>query len=108
MALKHLNTSEFDQAVNAGDDLCVVDMFATWCGPCKMLAPVIENLADRYAGKVSVCKVDIDAQAGLASRFSIMSIPTVLIFQDGELQQKAVGVQPETVYTQMLDSALEG
>ena len=106
MAVLHLTEENFDETIQKGVSL--VDFWAGWCGPCKMLAPVIENLADRYAGKVSVCKVDIDAQAGLASRFSIMSIPTVLIFQDGELQQKAVGVQPETVYTQMLVSALEG
>ena len=105
MAVLHLKESDFDSTVAKGVSL--VDFWAGWCGPCKMLAPVIEDLAGKYAGKANVCKVDIDAEMGLASRFGIMSIPTILIFKDGKLVNQTVGVQPESVFTQMLDAALE-
>lgn len=105
MAALHLTEAEFDSTVREGVSL--VDFWAGWCGPCKMLAPVIEKISEHYAGKAKVCKVDIDEQMGLASRFGIMSIPTVLVFKNGELVQQTVGVQPEIVYTQMLDAALE-
>ena len=105
MAALHLKENDFDSTIAQGVSL--VDFWAGWCGPCKMLAPVIEGLADKYAGKAKVCKVDIDAEMGLASRFGIMSIPTVLVFKDGKLVNQTVGVQPEAVFTRMLDAALE-
>lgn len=105
MAVVHLTEGAFDNAVAKG--VTLVDFWAGWCGPCKMLAPVIESLAEQYDGKARICKVDIDAEMGLASRFGIMSIPTVLVFKDGELQQQTVGVQPEAVFKKMLDNALE-
>ena len=105
MAVLHLTEKDFDAAIAAG--VTLVDFWAGWCGPCKMLAPVIEGLAERYDGKAKVAKVDIDAEMGLASRFGIMSIPTVLLFRDGKLEGQSVGVQPESVFTKMLDEALE-
>lgn len=105
MAVLHLKEQNFDQTIAGG--VTLVDFWAGWCGPCKMLAPVIEGLAAKYDGKAKICKVDIDEEMGLASRFGIMSIPTVLVFKDGALQQQTVGVQPESVYVQMLDAALE-
>ena len=105
MAVLHLTEKDFDAAIAVG--VTLVDFWAGWCGPCKMLAPVIEGLAERYDGKAKVAKVDIDAEMGLASRFGIMSIPTVLLFRDGKLEGQSVGVQPESVFTKMLDEALE-
>ncbi len=105
MAVLHLTEQDFDATVAKG--VTLVDFWAGWCGPCKMLAPVIEKLAGQYEGRATVAKVDIDAEMGLASRFGIMSIPTVLVFRDGELVNQAVGVQPESAYTQALDAALE-
>lgn len=105
MAVLHLKEQDFDQTIDSG--VTLVDFWAGWCGPCKMLAPVIEGLAGTYEGKAKICKVDIDAEMGLASRFGIMSIPTVLIFKDGAIQQQTVGVQPESVYVKMLNEALE-
>ena len=77
MAVKHLSKSEFDQAVNAGEDLVVVDFFATWCGPCKMLTPVVESMAETHP-EVHFYKVDIDEEIELATRFQVMSVPTLL------------------------------
>ena len=105
MAVLHLKESDFDSTIAEG--VTLVDFWAGWCGPCKMLAPVIEDLAGKYAGKAKVCKVDIDAEMGLASRFGIMSIPTILVFKDGKLVNQTVGVQPAGVFMQMLDAALE-
>ena len=82
MELKHLNKDEFEQAVNAGDELVVVDFFATWCGPCKMLGPVIERAADKFSD-VHFYKVDIDEEMDLAARFQVMSVPTLIYFKRG-------------------------
>jgi len=103
MAVQHLKTAEFDEAVSKG--LVLVDFWATWCGPCRMLAPVIERLADRYDGSVKVCKVDIDEEPSLAERFGVMSIPTVMVFKDGRQVAQTVGVQPEDAFVRMIDAA---
>ena len=86
MALSHLTSADFDQAVNAGDDVVVVDFFATWCGPCKMLAPAVERMAEVHP------EVDIDEEMDLASRFGVMSVPTLLYFKRGEIVNKTVGL----------------
>lgn len=91
MEVKHLSTSEFDQAVNAGDDLAVIDFFATWCGPCKMLAPVVERMAEQHQD-VHFYKVDIDEEIELATRFQVMSVPTLLYMKRGQIVGKSVGV----------------
>ena len=104
MAVLHLNETDFDATIAQG--VTLVDFWATWCGPCRMLAPVIEKLAEQYDGRAKVAKVDIDENPGLANRFGIMSIPTVLVFQDGTAVSQAVGVQAESVYRKFLDEAL--
>lgn len=91
MELKHLNKDEFDQAVNAGDDIVVIDFFATWCGPCKMLGPVVERAADNHP-EVHFYKVDIDEQMELATRFQIMTVPTLLYMQRGQIVSKSIGL----------------
>ena len=80
MALTHLTSATFDQAVNAGDDVVVVDFFATWCGPCKMLAPAVERMAELHP-EAHFYKVDIDEEMDLASRFQVMSVPTLIYFK---------------------------
>lgn len=105
MSVLHLTEKDFDSTIESG--VTLVDFWAGWCGPCKMLAPVIDSLANRYAGRAKVAKVDIDAEMGLATRFGIMSIPTILVFRDGKLEGQTVGVQPESVFTKLLDEALE-
>ena len=91
MALSHLTSADFDQAVNAADDVVVVDFFATWCGPCKMLAPAVERMAEVHP-EVHFYKVDIDEEMDLASRFGVMSVPTLLYFKRGEIVNKTVGL----------------
>jgi thioredoxin 1 len=95
MTLTHLTSETFDQAVNAGDDLVVVDFFATWCGPCKMLFPVIKATVEKMAElhpEVHFYKVDIDEDMDLATRFKVMSVPTLLYFRRGVVANKTIGV----------------
>ena len=89
----HPNKNELD-ALLQQERLVLVDFWATWCMPCKMLAPVIEQLAEQYAGQVTVAKVDIDEHEDLAIRYGIQSIPTVLLFENGQLVEQEVGVKP--------------
>ena len=98
----HFNQESFDKALQ-GDKLVMVDFWATWCGPCRMLGPVIEKLADQYEGKAVIGKVNVDEQQELAVRYGVMSIPTVIFFKDGKEIDRKVGVMPATAYTQVLD-----
>ena len=100
MNITHLTTEDFDTKI--ADGTAVVDFWADWCSPCHLLAPVIEELAEKYAGKITVFKVDVDANPEIAERFGIMSIPTVIAFKGGEAHVKCVGVQPLEVLEQMI------
>ena len=93
MAAIHLTKANFDSIV--GEGKCLVDFWAGWCGPCRMLAPTIDAISEKYDGSVKVCKVDIDAEPELANRFGVMSIPTVIAFENGEAKNKIVGVQSQ-------------
>ena len=105
MAIKHFKTAEFDAAVNAAP-LAMVDFWASWCGPCKMLSPTIETLADQYEGKALVGKVNVDEEPELARRFGVMSIPTVVFLKNGREFDRKVGVMPAQAFTGVLDSNL--
>lgn len=99
-----LTDSNFDETIKSG--VVLVDFWATWCGPCKMLAPTIEELAEDYEGRAAVCKVDVDENPALAMRFKVMSIPTVFIFKDGEPVKKIIGLSDKEEYEEVLDSLL--
>ena len=104
MPVLHLTEGAFDTAVAQGAAL--VDFWAGWCGPCKMLAPTIEELGGQYEGRALIAKVDVDAEPGLAQRFGVMSIPTVVLLKDGKEVDRVVGLMPAETYTQLLDAAL--
>ena len=87
----------FEQEVLQSDQLTVVDFWAVWCGPCKMIAPVVEELAEAYDGTVKFCKVDVDGQQKFAGQFGIRSIPTMLFFKDGSVVEQVIGAVPKGV-----------
>ena len=98
-----LGENNFRQEVLEAESLVVVDFYADWCGPCKMLAPLIESLDKEYEGRVTVGKVNVDDEQELAIRYGVMSIPTVIFFKDGQEIDRKVGVMPPQVFTQVLD-----
>ena len=99
-----LTKSDFDSTVEKG--VTLVDFWATWCGPCKMLAPTIEELAKDYDGKIAVGKVDVDENEELARRYDIYSIPTLIIFKDGKEMERIVGYHLKRELTATLDKYL--
>lgn len=101
---KILTSDNFDATIAQGVSL--VDFWATWCGPCKMLAPTIEEIASEYDGKAQICKVDVDENPELAGRFGIYSIPSLFIFKDGEVKEKLVGFRVKSQISEVLDKYL--
>ncbi len=102
-----LGTEDFRQAVLESDKPVLVDFWADWCQPCHMLAPTIEQLAESYSDRITVAKVDIDAAKALATEYAVNSIPTVLLFKDGEVAGRLVGVRPQQDYATALDALLD-
>ena len=103
--MTHFNKDSFDKALEEGK-LMMVDFWADWCGPCRMLAPVMEALDQQYAGRVTVGKVNVDEEGELAIRYGVMNIPTVIFFKDGKEIDRRVGVMPPNAFTQVLDGNL--
>ncbi|MEB3015223.1 thioredoxin [Capnocytophaga gingivalis] len=105
MALQ-ITDASFEEVVLKSDKPVLVDFWATWCGPCRMLGPVIEEIATEYEGRVVVGKVDVDSNQDYAAKYGVRNIPTVLVFQNGEVVGRQVGVAPKNTYTEALDSLL--
>lgn len=99
-----LNEQNFDEVTSKG--VVLVDFWATWCGPCKMMAPNVDEIATDYEGKVTVGKVDVDECSSLAARFGIMSIPTLIVFKDGEKKDVLVGYRLKMQIAEVLDKYL--
>lgn len=102
MAEIKLTDQNFEQEVLHADLPVLVDFWASWCGPCRMLAPVIAEIAEEYAGKVKVGKVNVDEQPNLANRYGIASIPTVMLFKNGEVVSTSLGYRPKNDLETML------
>lgn len=101
----HFDAASFETAI-AGEQPVLVDFWATWCGPCRMIAPVIEEIAAEFDGKAVVGKVDVDAEPGLAQRFGVMSIPTLIVFKNGKAVEQAVGARGKADVAAMLSRHL--
>jgi thioredoxin 1 len=98
------NDSNFETEVLKSDQPVLVDFWAEWCMPCRMLAPTIDKIADSYAGKVKVGKVDTDSNREVAMKYGISAIPTVILFKDGQVAQKFVGLKQEKEFKEAIDS----
>jgi len=99
-----LTADNFEATVAEG--VALVDFWAPWCGPCRMIAPVIEELAEDYAGKAKICKVNTDEEQDIAVKFGIRSIPTILFFKDGEMVDQMVGAASKQAFADKIDSLL--
>ncbi len=100
-----LNNQNFDDTIKS-NSVVLVDFWATWCGPCRMLAPTIEQLAQEYEGKAIIAKVDVDENVELAKQFGIMSIPTIYFFKDGQVAQKMIGLSQKSEIASVLDKLI--
>lgn len=105
MALE-FNDTNFESEVIASDVPVLVDFSATWCGPCKQLSPIIDQLATEYEGRVKIGKVDIDDAQEVAGKFGIMSVPTVLFFKEGKKVDQIVGLKPKDKFKEKIDALL--
>ncbi len=101
-----VNDENFDDEVLQSDIPVLVDFWAEWCGPCKVVGPTIEALAADYQGKVKVAKLNVDNNPDTAGRFGVRSIPTLIIFKDGEAQQAAIGVKPKGQLAELIETYL--
>ena len=101
-----ITEENFEQEILQSDIPVVVDLSASWCGPCMMLGPVIESLAEKYAGKVKVGKVDIDENPHIARQLGVMSVPTTVLFNNGHEENRIVGLAPPEMFTEMIDKQI--
>ena len=101
-----VTSQTWEKEVLKSSDAVMVDFWAAWCGPCRMIAPTIEELADEYAGKLKVCKLNTDENPEVAGRYQIMGIPTLLFFKDGKLVDKIVGAASKKQFKDKIDSLL--
>jgi thioredoxin 1 len=104
----NVSTATWDKEVLGSDSIVMVDFWAVWCGPCKIIAPTVEELAKEYAGKVKVAKLNTDENPDIASKYKIMGIPTIIFFKNGELMDQVVGAVPKQQLKAKLDSLLAG
>lgn len=103
---QHLKTEELTKLLEEAEQPVVVDFYADWCGPCKMAAPIIDKLAGEYEGKVKIVKINIDENKVAASEHGVMSIPTVIVFKDGQEADRQIGFPGEEGYKQLIEKHL--
>ncbi|MEQ8359602.1 MAG: thioredoxin [Cytophagales bacterium] len=100
-----ITDSNFEEVINS-DKPVLVDFWAEWCGPCKMIGPIVEEMAGDYDGKAVIGKVNVDTNPGVSAKFGIRSIPTLLVFKNGEVVDKQVGAVPKNILSKKLDAQL--
>jgi len=103
---QEVTDSNFDELVMKSDKPVLVDFWAEWCGPCRMVGPIIEEISNEFAGKALVFKCDVDSNPGVAAKFGIRNIPTVLYFKDGKIADKQVGAVPKNTFVAKLNALL--
>ncbi len=104
--IHHVTDATFDEDVVDASGLTLVDFWAEWCGPCKMIAPTVEELADEYRGRVRVCKLDVDSNPRTAQRYSVRSIPSLLFFKDGDVVETVVGAVRKQRLAEVIEAHL--
>lgn len=107
MSVLHLTSESFNQKVIDTDRVVLVDFWATWCNPCRMLAPTIEQLSDEYGQRIDVCKLDVDQNDSVAADYGINSIPTVIVFKGGAENTRIVGMRSIEEYRRIIDEAIK-
>ena len=106
MSVLHINKDNFEELVVKNEKVVLLDFWAPWCGPCRMVAPVVEEISAEYANEVAVGKVDVDKCPELAKQFRVMSIPTLILFKDGKIVDQKLGFQPKNALEDMIKKAL--
>lgn len=102
MSEMNITKNNFEQEVLHSDKPVLIDFWAPWCGPCRMLSPVISEIAEEYGDKVKVCKVNVDDEGELAASFNVMSIPTLVVVKDGKVTNSSIGVRPKAQIVKMM------
>ncbi len=105
--ITHLNADSFDEHVKQATGPLLVDFWASWCGPCKAVAPILEQLAEEFAGRAQVAKVDVDDSGDLSARFGIRSIPTLIVFKNGKVVDQMIGAAPLAQIRQLIGKHLD-